>query len=179
MSETVIELPWPLLVGFSAAFGACVGSFLNVVIHRVPRGESIVTPRSRCPRCGAAIPAWANLPLISYALLRGRCRGCREPISARYPLVEALTAARGHDELVVIGGAAVYAEALPRAERVYLTRVHAEVTGDVCFPDLDPTSWKEVERMDHAADARHAHAFSICTLERVSGSGRGDGDRDA
>ena len=92
MSETLIELPWPVLAGFGAAFGACVGSFLNVVIHRVPRGESIVTPRSRCPACGAAIPAWANLPLISYALLRGRCRGCGGAISARYPLVEASTA---------------------------------------------------------------------------------------
>jgi leader peptidase (prepilin peptidase)/N-methyltransferase len=69
--------------------GLLVGSFANVCIHRIPRGESIVRPRSRCPRCGAAIRAWENVPILSYALLLGRCRACRAPISPRYPLVEA------------------------------------------------------------------------------------------
>ncbi len=73
--------------------GACLGSFVNVLIHRLPRGESIVRPGSRCPACGRPIRPWENVPLISFALLRGRCRGCREKISWRYPAVEGLTAA--------------------------------------------------------------------------------------
>lgn len=72
--------------------GACVGSFLNVVIHRLPRGESLWGPRSRCPACGAPIAWYDNLPLLSWLLRRGRCRACGGPISARYLVVEALTA---------------------------------------------------------------------------------------
>lgn len=72
------------------AFGAVVGSFLNVVIHRLPQGESIVRPRSRCPACGEPIRAADNIPLLSFLLLRGRCRHCGQPISFRYPLVEGL-----------------------------------------------------------------------------------------
>lgn len=68
--------------------GLLVGSFLNVVIARVPAGESVVSPRSRCPRCGAEISSRDNIPLVSWLLLRARCRHCGEPISARYPLVE-------------------------------------------------------------------------------------------
>jgi len=68
--------------------GACVGSFLNVVVHRVPRGLSVVTPPSSCPACGHRIPPWWNLPLVSWLLLRGRCRWCSVPISARYLLME-------------------------------------------------------------------------------------------
>ena len=74
------------------AFGLIVGSFLNVVIHRLPLGESIVFPPSRCPACRAAIPPYDNIPLLSYAFLLGRCRACRAVISPRYPLVEAFTA---------------------------------------------------------------------------------------
>jgi len=87
------EVPFGALVGFAFAFGACIGSFLNVVIWRLPRGESLVWPGSRCPACQSAIPAWANIPILSYLLLRGRCRTCRAPISPRYPMVEALTGA--------------------------------------------------------------------------------------
>lgn len=71
--------------------GLVVGSFLTVVIHRLPRGESILLRRSACPGCGRTIRAVENVPVLSYLLLRGRCRGCRGPISAEYPLVEALT----------------------------------------------------------------------------------------
>jgi leader peptidase (prepilin peptidase) / N-methyltransferase len=73
--------------------GAAIGSFLNVVIHRLPRGESIVRPRSRCPGCGAVVRARDNVPLLSWLALRGRCRDCGERISARYLAVELLTAA--------------------------------------------------------------------------------------
>ena len=72
--------------------GVVIGSFLNVVIHRVPREESIVFPSSRCPSCGAVIAFYDNIPILSYVLLRGKCRGCKKPISARYPGVELLTA---------------------------------------------------------------------------------------
>ncbi len=70
--------------------GASIGSFLNVVIHRVPLGESIVHPGSRCPKCGWAIPFWANVPVVAWFALRGRCYSCKQPISMRYPVVEAL-----------------------------------------------------------------------------------------
>jgi len=73
--------------------GACIGSFLNVVIHRLPRGESIVSPRSRCPGCGRAIRAWENIPIASFLALGGKCGGCGKAISWRYPAVELLTAA--------------------------------------------------------------------------------------
>ena len=71
--------------------GLLVGSFLNVVVWRVPRGESIVSPPSACPRCGARIRARDNVPVVSWLALRGRCRSCHRPISARYPLVELCT----------------------------------------------------------------------------------------
>jgi leader peptidase (prepilin peptidase)/N-methyltransferase len=100
-------LPWIALV-----FGLCVGSFLNVVIYRLPRmmeaewraecaalqGQEspvtetfdLVTPRSRCPSCNTPIPGWHNVPLVSYVLLRGRCAACKTPISLKYPVVELL-----------------------------------------------------------------------------------------
>ncbi len=72
-------------------FGLCIGSFLNVCIHRLPQGQSVVRPRSRCPKCKKPIAAYDNIPVLSYLLLRGRCRNCRARISAQYPLVELLT----------------------------------------------------------------------------------------
>ncbi|WP_127784629.1 A24 family peptidase [Rhodococcus sp. X156] len=76
-----------------AVLGLAVGSFLNVVVHRVPAGDSLVRPASHCPHCAAPIKARHNVPVLSWLALRGRCAGCRGPISARYPLVELLTAA--------------------------------------------------------------------------------------
>lgn len=75
------------------AVGTVVGSFANVCVHRLPRGESVVFPGSRCPSCRSAIAARDNVPILSWLLLRGRCRSCRAPISPRYPLVEAATGA--------------------------------------------------------------------------------------
>ena len=74
-------------------FGLLVGSFLNVVIHRLPRGESLLRPASRCPSCGTPIKPYDNIPVVSWLALRGRCRNCGAAIGVRYPLVEALTAA--------------------------------------------------------------------------------------
>jgi leader peptidase (prepilin peptidase)/N-methyltransferase len=83
----------PPLIALLAVFGLIVGSFLNVCIGRLPAGESIVSPGSRCPRCRTPIRWYDNIPVLSYLLLGGCCRVCREPISLRYPLVELATAA--------------------------------------------------------------------------------------
>jgi leader peptidase (prepilin peptidase)/N-methyltransferase len=72
-------------------FGAVIGSFLNVCIYRVPLGMSIVSPPSSCPGCGARVPFYLNVPILSYIVLRGRCSSCRAPFSVRYPAVEAIT----------------------------------------------------------------------------------------
>ena len=85
-------IPQPFIYVVTGVMGAIIGSFLNVVIHRVPREESVVLPSSRCPACGAVIAFYDNLPVLSYLMLGGRCRSCKVHISARYPAVEALTA---------------------------------------------------------------------------------------
>ena len=85
-------VPFPVALVFVSTLGALIGSFLNVVIHRVPREESIVFPNSRCPSCGTAIRPYDNLPVLSFLILRGRCRACGVSIPKRYPAVEALTA---------------------------------------------------------------------------------------
>lgn len=76
----------------AAVLGALLGSFANVVIHRLPRGENLAWPASHCPHCQHKIAPYDNIPLLSFALLRGRCRHCHEPISPRYPIVEGATA---------------------------------------------------------------------------------------
>ena len=93
-------------IAAAAVLGAVLGSFLNVVIHRLPLGESLVAPGSRCPSCGTPLAPYDNVPLVSWLVLRGRCRHCGAAISPRYPLVElatavafaAVVAARGFDE---------------------------------------------------------------------------------
>ncbi len=86
VSWAVLALP------LAALLGLFVGSFLNVVVYRAPLGLSVVAPRSYCPTCDRQLAWWENLPVVSWLALRGRCHGCHEPISARYPLVEATTA---------------------------------------------------------------------------------------
>ncbi len=80
------------MVFFIAVLGLFVGSFLNVCIYRIPRGESIIWPGSKCPRCGKPIKPWDNIPVLSYLILKGKCRYCSESISVRYPIVELLSA---------------------------------------------------------------------------------------
>ena len=77
----------------AGAFGLIIGSFLNVVAYRLPRGESVVFPASHCPSCDTQIKPYDNVPVLSWLWLRGRCRTCHSSISARYPIVEAVTAA--------------------------------------------------------------------------------------
>ena len=101
-----VDLPVAEIATVALAFasGAALGSFINVVVHRLPRGESSVSGRSRCPQCGSAIRARDNVPVLGWLLLRGRCRDCGAAIAPQYPLVEAacgtLTAAVAAAELV-------------------------------------------------------------------------------
>src|SRR5205085_10719474 len=91
---TVGDPPWlssPALLITAGVFGTLLGSFFNVCIARVPRGESVVRPASHCFSCGRTVKAWDNIPILSYLLLRGRCRFCGAKFSPRYLLVEALT----------------------------------------------------------------------------------------
>jgi leader peptidase (prepilin peptidase) / N-methyltransferase len=85
-------MPIAFAAAVAGAFGATIGSFLNVIAYRLPRAESLVHPGSRCPGCGTAIKVYDNVPVFGWLLLRGRCRSCRLPISPRYPIIEALTA---------------------------------------------------------------------------------------
>jgi leader peptidase (prepilin peptidase) / N-methyltransferase len=86
-------VPIAFAAAVAGAFGATIGSFLNVVAYRLPRAESLVHPGSRCPGCGTAIKVYDNVPVFGWLLLRGRCRSCRTAISPRYPIIEALTGA--------------------------------------------------------------------------------------
>lgn len=88
---TPLLAPVALWMGFVGVLGLLVGSFLNVVVHRVPAGQSIVRPGSACPQCRHEVRSRDNVPVVSWVLLRGRCRDCAAPIPARYPLVEAGT----------------------------------------------------------------------------------------
>src|SRR5919198_1154915 len=91
----------PVILAFPA--GLILGSFATVVAHRVPRGEPFVTGRSRCPDCGATIAAYDNIPILSWPLLRGRCRSCGERISVRYPLTGLAMAALYAASVLVLG----------------------------------------------------------------------------
>jgi leader peptidase (prepilin peptidase) / N-methyltransferase len=95
MGEGLAFLSSTWAVAAAGVFGAIWGSFFNVAIARVPVGESVVSPGSRCGSCGAPVRAADNIPILSWLFLRGRCRACRAPFSARYPLVEALGALLG------------------------------------------------------------------------------------
>ena len=86
------DAQWWIVLVFVAFLGGCVGSFLNVVMYRLPRNESVVWPGSHCPKCNHEIRPWHNLPVLGWLMLRGKCYDCGERISPKYPLVEAATA---------------------------------------------------------------------------------------
>src|SRR5207245_10329886 len=90
--ENVVAGRLPIAWAAVGILGAIIGSLRNVVIHRVPREQSIVLPNSACPSCRTPLRPYDNIPILSFIILRGRCRFCRKPISIRYPTVEALTA---------------------------------------------------------------------------------------
>ncbi len=92
VSSTTVMVPLSAILGMALVVGLLVGSFLNAVVYRVPRGISVSKPRSFCTTCQRQLAWWENVPIVSWVALRGRCRTCRETISVRYPLVEAGTA---------------------------------------------------------------------------------------
>ncbi len=114
--DWVVLFTWlrtdPLGWACLALIGGCLGSFINVVIYRLPRGVSLVRPRSRCPSCERPVRAHENVPVLSFLWLRGRCRGCGAPIGLRYPIVEGLGAALTVAAVTTAGGPL---EALVRA----------------------------------------------------------------
>jgi leader peptidase (prepilin peptidase)/N-methyltransferase len=137
---TMLEvLTWPWLV-FTFAFGATVGSFLNVCIHRIPADESVVRPRSRCPGCRTLIAWYDNIPIVSWLLLRARCRRCGIRIAARYPLVEAIAGLLAVLALVRLGptaqGAAAFAFTAALLLITFIDLDHLFIPDEVSLPGI-------------------------------------------
>ncbi len=168
-----------------AFFGLLIGSFLNVVAYRVPRRESPVTPGSHCPSCDMQLKPWDNVPVLSWLLLSGRCRGCKEPIAKRYPLVEATTAVlfgavalvHVHDTPRLVLGIVLVAFLVPIAlidldHKLIPNRLTAPaaVLAIVLGTALDPGG--EVERL--IAGLAAATALALPSLLHPSGMGMGD-----
>ncbi len=169
----------------AAAFGLVIGSFLNVVAFRLPAKMSLSLPASHCPSCETPIKAYDNVPLLSWLILRGRCRSCAEPISARYPIVEALTAAlfaavvavHHADSAALVLGLVLVAFLVPIAlididHRIIPNRLTlpAAVLAVVLGTALDPGG--QVERL--IAGAAAAAVLGLPALVRPTGMGMGD-----
>ena len=169
----------------AATFGLIIGSFLNVVAYRLPRGESLAYPGSHCPSCDMPVKPYDNIPVLSWLLLRGRCRGCSEPIASRYPVVEALTAAlfaavavvHAHDTAMLVLGLVLVAFLVPIAlidadHRIVPNKLtlpaalHAGVLGTA----LDPGG--EVQRL--IAGAAAGAVLALPSLLHPKGMGMGD-----
>jgi dihydrofolate reductase len=128
--------------------------------RRLTVGHPVVMGRRNYESIGRPLPDRLNIVVTRRAGYAAP--GCR----VVHSLDEAFTAADGAEEIFVIGGGELYAQTLDRADRLYLTRVHARIEGDTRFPVFDPGQWHEIERVRHEPDARHAYAFSFATLER-------------
>lgn len=124
-------------------------------------GHAIVMGRKNHESIGKPLPERTNIVVTRNRDYRAS--GCL----IAHSLNEALILAKDDPEIFVIGGAEIYREALPRAGRLYLTQVHAEVHGDTFFPEIDRNDWKETARERHEADDKHAHAYSFVVLERM------------
>lgn len=130
-------------------------------VRQLTIGKPVIMGRRTWESIGRPLPERTNIVLTRDGSFR--CDGC---LVAR-TLEEALALAGEVPEVIVFGGAAVFAAFLPRTDRIYLTEVEAEVAGDTYFPALDPRAWREVARRRHPADRRHPYAFSFVTLDRV------------
>lgn len=168
----------------AAVMGAVLGSFLNVVAYRLPRGESLSRPRSRCPGCLTPVRPYDNVPVLSWLLLRGRCRACREPISARYPLVEAGTGllcalvvlAKGLDENALLGLVLVLllvpVTLIDLDHRIIPNRLM--LIGAIAAPALVALTQPEA-LLEHAVAAVAAGGFFlVAVLAYPRGMGEGD-----
>ena len=138
-TEFVFGVPRWMVIAFVAVLGAMIGSFLNVVIHRLPREQSIVLPKSACPACGAAIHFYDNIPILSFLVLRGRCRSCRAPISPRYPAVEALCAllfalVAWRDDLIAVPFDIAFAAAM--LALVFIDAEHMILPNAITYPGI-------------------------------------------
>ena len=167
--------------------GLTIGSFLNVVVYRLPRGESLSVPGSHCPRCGNPVRAYDNVPVLSWVMLRGRCRQCHEPISARYPMVELTSAAlavavvtRKHTWAERVLGLVLVAILIPVAlidfdERIIPNKitVPAAVLAIVARTPDEPL------RCPRAADRRRRRWRVPAHLRARLPPGHGDGGRQA
>ncbi len=129
--------------------------------RRTTLHKPLIMGRRTYESIGKPLPLRENVVVTRDATFTAS--GC----TVAHSVSEALALCADRGETIVIGGASLYTECLERAERLYLTQVHADLEGDVWFPALDLRAWNEVERREFAADARHAHAFSIVTLERA------------
>jgi leader peptidase (prepilin peptidase)/N-methyltransferase len=178
-----MQMPLALLP--AAAFGLLIGSFLNVVAHRLPSRMSLSMPASHCPSCETPIKPYDNIPVLSWLILRGRCRSCAEPIAARYPLVEAGTAllfaavvAVHHaDTAALVLGLVLVAFLVPIAlidldYKIIPNRITlpAAIVGVVLGTALDPSG--EIERL--IAGAAAGGLLALPALLRPNGMGMGD-----
>jgi dihydrofolate reductase len=131
--------------------------------RRITMGKPILMGRRTWESIGRPLPGRTSIVITrdpSYT-----AGGC----IVVHSVAAALEAARGHDEAMLIGGAQLYRQLLPRADRLYITQVDGEFPGDAWFPELDPSEWREVARSVHAPDDRNMHACTFITLERVAG----------
>ncbi len=175
----------PVALPFAAAFGLIIGSFLNVVAHRLPGRMSLAVPSSHCTSCETPIKFYDNIPVLSWLILRGRCRSCSQPISARYPIVEATTAvlfaavvAVHHaDTAALVMGLVLIAFLVPIAlidldHRIIPNRLTlpAAVLAIVLGTALDPGA--EIERL--IAGAAAALVLGLPSLLNPKGMGMGD-----
>lgn len=128
---------------------------------RITMGKPIVMGRRTHESIGRPLPGRANIVVTRNP--HYEAPGCR----VVHSLSAALAASAGAGETLLIGGAALFEEALPLAARLYLTEIHAEVDGDVWFPEFDRGAWREVERIEHPADARHEYSHSLSVLDRA------------
>lgn len=131
--------------------------------RRVTMGKPIIMGRHTHDSIGRPLPGRHNI--VVTRTTGYHAEGCTVVNS----LDAAFDASRGSDEVMVMGGASLYAQCLPLADRLYLTRVHARFEGDTWFPSWDPAQWRETARQDHAADERNAYAYSFIELERRDG----------